>query len=93
MTLKEMRGEIKIETRSMQKQAKNTKRGEYIEEKTVCILCFMTFFKTTNEDFREGELQGRDTKPGWEGGEQGMVAEVVVARMKCPGSSQRVGGK
>lgn len=38
MTLKEMRGEIKIQTRSMQKQAKNTKCGEYIEEKIVCIL-------------------------------------------------------
>lgn len=35
----------------------------------------------------------RYRKPGWEGGEHGMVAEAVVGRMKYPGSSQRVGGK
>lgn len=35
----------------------------------------------------------RYRKPGWEGGKHGMVAVVVVSRMKYLGSSQRVRGK
>lgn len=45
MTLKEMRREIKIEIRSMQKQAKNTKCGEYIEKTTVMYFVISDLFQ------------------------------------------------